>query len=249
MTQGAEPSLASVYPAESDLERFMRGELTRSETRTVVRHLLAGCESCRAEVERLELVTHALARSVPQVEPPPSLKAALMRTVNEEAALRAAAEGRAEPAVEPRGRRGLRERLAGLQPRIAVAGSLAVLALGVVIGVAAVKLSQGPGSRTLAAQVNHLGRGAASLELRSDDRRATVSLRGAPKPPPGRVYQLWIQRGKMIERGPVFTVDKNGRGSSTIHGGVGGADAVMMTVERSPGADAPTSAPIVRFNV
>jgi len=76
-----------------------------------------------------------------------------------------------------------------------------------------------------------------------------VRLNGAPRLPVGRVYQLWIQRGKMIERGPVFTVDINGRGSSTIPGGVRGADAVMMTVERAPGADAPTSAPIVRFNV
>ncbi|HEY2292498.1 MAG TPA: hypothetical protein VGM86_17505 [Thermoanaerobaculia bacterium] len=52
-TQGAEPFPASVHPAESDLERFLRGELTRSEARTVVRHLLAGCESCRAVTRRL----------------------------------------------------------------------------------------------------------------------------------------------------------------------------------------------------
>src|SRR3982751_4358797 len=31
----------------------MRGELTRRETRAVVRHLLAGCESCRAVARRL----------------------------------------------------------------------------------------------------------------------------------------------------------------------------------------------------
>jgi hypothetical protein len=48
-----EPSPASVHPAESELERFMRGELTRSETRAVVRHLLAGCEVCRAVTRRL----------------------------------------------------------------------------------------------------------------------------------------------------------------------------------------------------
>ena len=48
-----EPSLASGHPVESDLERFMRGALTRSETLTVVRHLLAGCESCRAATRRL----------------------------------------------------------------------------------------------------------------------------------------------------------------------------------------------------
>ncbi len=41
------------HPAASELERFMRGELARSEARAVVRHLLAGCESCRALTRRL----------------------------------------------------------------------------------------------------------------------------------------------------------------------------------------------------
>jgi len=58
-----------------------------------------------------------------------------------------------------------------------------------------------------------------------------------------------VQRGKTIERGPVFTVDSGGSGSQSIPGGVRGADAVMVTVERAGGAPAPTSAPIMRFNV
>ena len=241
-------SVRSHEEYQENLGAYLLGALPELEAEVLERHLDT-CESCRAEVQRLEVVTHALARSVPQVEPPPSLKAGLMRTVNEEASLRAAAEGRAEPPAERRERRGLRAWLAGLQPRVAVAGALAVLALGVVIGVTASKLSQGPGSRTVAAQVNHLGRGAASLQLRSDDRRATVSLSGAPQPPAGRVYQLWIQRGKMIERGPTFTVDSTGHGYRTIPGGVQGADAVMVTVEPGGGSPAPTSPPVIRFNV
>src|SRR5206468_998138 len=98
--------------------------------------------------------------------------------------------------------------LAAIPPRFAVAGALAVLALGVVIGVAADKSSRGPAARTVAV---HLGRGTATLRVSSHDRQATVRLKGAPRLPARRVYQLWIQRGKMIERGPVFTVDKSGR--------------------------------------
>jgi hypothetical protein len=52
-TRGAEPAQASTHPPKSELERFVRGELARSESRAVVRHLLAGCEICRAVTRRL----------------------------------------------------------------------------------------------------------------------------------------------------------------------------------------------------
>ena len=55
VTQDAQAAQAgpTVHPTESELERFLRGELTRSETRAVVRHLLAGCEICRAVTRRV----------------------------------------------------------------------------------------------------------------------------------------------------------------------------------------------------
>ena len=63
---------------------YVLGALPELETELLERHL-ATCESCRAEVEELRPVTAAMARSVPQVEPPPSLKANLMEIVNSEA--------------------------------------------------------------------------------------------------------------------------------------------------------------------
>jgi hypothetical protein len=51
--QDVEPSPASVHPTESELRRFVLGEQARSETRAVVRHLLTGCEECRAVTRRL----------------------------------------------------------------------------------------------------------------------------------------------------------------------------------------------------
>jgi hypothetical protein len=41
------------HPGRDRLERFMRGALSRSETRIVVRHLLTGCGSCREITGRL----------------------------------------------------------------------------------------------------------------------------------------------------------------------------------------------------
>jgi anti-sigma factor RsiW len=230
---------------------YMLGALPELEAEVLEQHL-ATCETCSAEVARLETVRFALARSVPQVEPPPSLKARLIKTVREEAALRAVAEGR-RPGDNAAGWRArLPGWLGALPPRFAVAGALAVLAIGVVIGVAADKSSNGPAARTIAAHVdrNLMPAGSATLSVSAKDRAATLHLKGAPRPAGGRVYQLWIQRGRTIVRGPVFTVDRSGDGSQTVPGGVRGADAVMVTVERGPaGAPAPTGPPIMRFNI
>ena len=230
---------------------YVLGALPELEAEVLERHLTT-CEECRAEVARLGPIAPALARSVPQVEPPPSLKASLMRTVREEAALRTAAEERSVTSAEARGRLRLPAWPVRVQPRFALAAALAVLAIGVVIGVAAEKSSQGPASRTISAQVDRrlLPRGGATLSVSAKDRQATIHLNAAPRPAPGHVYQLWVQRGKTIVRGPVFTVNGKGDGSQAVPGGVRGANAVMVTVERGPtGAPAPTGPPILRFNV
>jgi len=206
------------------------------ERELLERHL-AGCDSCRAEVERLQPVTAAMARSVPQVEPPASLKASLMATVNAEAAARG---GRQE-------RRGFGAWIAGLQPRMAVALAAAVLVLGVVVGAAVDKLAGGGGTTTVAAQIDRklMPRGQASLSVRGDTGK--IALMGAPQPPRGRVYQLWYQHGKTIERGGTFRPRANGSYDADVP--VGGADAVMVTVERAGGAPAPTGSPVMVFTI
>jgi hypothetical protein len=45
--------LRDAHPSPADLQRFMRCELDDAEHRTVVRHLLAGCEKCRDVTARL----------------------------------------------------------------------------------------------------------------------------------------------------------------------------------------------------
>jgi hypothetical protein len=49
----ADPAGGRAHPAEKDLERFFRGALTRAEVRSVVRHLLAGCERCAGVTREL----------------------------------------------------------------------------------------------------------------------------------------------------------------------------------------------------
>ena len=40
------PTVGRSHPIAEQLERFMRGELTRPETLPIVQHLLSGCYDC-----------------------------------------------------------------------------------------------------------------------------------------------------------------------------------------------------------
>jgi anti-sigma-K factor RskA len=229
---------------KADIGAYVLGALPEPEAELLERHL-ATCESCRSEVEELRPVTAAIARSVPQVEPPPSLKASLMATVNAEAAARA----RQTPEPRRRERRWFGSWLAGLQPRTAAALAAAVLALGVVVGVAADKLVGGGGTptTTVAAKIDRkrMPTGEASLAVKG--KTGKLELTGAPQPPAGRVYQLWYQHGKTIERGGTFRPRRDGSYDATVP--VAGADAVMVTIERAGGVPAPTGPPIMQFTV
>lgn len=229
---------------KDNIGAYVLGALPELEAEVLERHL-AGCDECRADVAELQPVTNAIARSVPQVEPPASLKKSLMETVDAEAAVRSGSEGRARLQW-----RGIAAWLGGARPRLAMAGALAVLAIGVVIGVTAGQVSRDAGSRTVAARIDRklMPAGGAALEVTGDRSRATLKLTGAPAPPAGRVYQLWVQRGKTVERGPVFTV-RGGSAAKEIPGGVRGANTVMVTLERAGGANAPTGPPIMSFTV
>jgi anti-sigma-K factor RskA len=221
---------------------YVLGALPELEAEVLEKHL-AGCEECRAEVEELRPVTAAMLRSVPQVEPPPSLKASLMRTVNEEAQLRGGAAAKA-----PREKRRFRL-FEGLTPRLAMGIAVGVLALGVVIGVAAERIGGGgSGATTITAQIDRklMPSGTASLEVEGDNGK--LRLKDAPAPPSGRVYQLWYQHGKMIERGGTFTPRADGSYDASVPV-TSGTDAVMVTVERQGGAPAPTGPPVMQFNV
>ena len=217
---------------------YVLGALPELEAELLERHM-AGCESCRSEVEDLQPVTAAIARSVPQVEPPPELKTRLMDIVGSEAA---------EPR-RARERRSFGSWFAALQPRMAVALALGVLALGVVVGVGVGRLAGGGSGKTttVAAKIDRklMPTGDASLAVKGDS--GTLHLTGAPQPPAGRVYQLWYQHGKMIERGGTFRPRSDGSYDADVS--VAGANAVMVTVEHAGGAPAPTGPPVMQFNV
>ena len=118
---------------EENVGAYLLGALTEIELRAFERHL-GECPVCRDEVERLRPAVDALPRSVPPVNPPPRLKAALVEAVEADVDRRAGSAGRSRPT-------GLRERLAaarsglgGRRPTVAWASAAVVLAGGIVTG-------------------------------------------------------------------------------------------------------------------
>ena len=212
-----------------NLGAWLLGALPPLEAEVFERHL-AGCDACQQEAARLRPAVGALAMAAPDVEPPPELKASLMATVRAEAKARGAA---ARPA-----------RRRGLWPALRPATALAMVAVGVVIGVAAVQVGDGDDGRTVAAAVDRTRVPTGTARLHLDDGSARVVMEDLPDPGAGKVWELWIQHGERLDRGPVTE-----GGEVRIPGGVQGADAVLVTRERAGGVDKATEAPVLKFDL
>jgi anti-sigma-K factor RskA len=214
---------------------YALGALPALEAQVFERHLM-GCELCQGELQRLTEAVEALPRSVTPLEPPPSLRASLMETVNADAS-------RARPARERR-----RFSLPRLRPAVAFA-SVGVACMLAGFAVSELARDDG-GSRTLSAQVDErrLGGGSASLSV-PDDGGAVLRVEGLPDPGRGRVYQLWVERDGQVEPASIFDVDAAGTGAAAVAGSLDGVSAVMVTRERRGGAEQPTEMPVLRVDV
>lgn len=221
---------------EENIGAYLLGALTDLEAEVFERHLM-GCESCRAEVERLRLAADVLPRSVTPMRAPPELKASLMEIVNEEAA---AAKGRKR-------RRVALPRMPRVRPALAWVSAAFLLAVGVAAGWALTRVADDDSGRTLAAIVDgsRIAQASGSLEVAEGDDGAVLRMQGLPQPPPGRVYQVWLQRGDEVRPRALFTPRADGTGEAGIADDLDDYDAVLVTRERRGGAAAPSEEPVV----
>jgi anti-sigma factor RsiW len=247
------------------LGAYALGALPEVENERVRQHL-ASCRQCRAELEGLRSAVDALPASVPQIDPPPELKARLMEIVEAEAKVLQAAGAaadrpgpqqadrpapqQADPAPEQANRPAptatVRRRRRWLPTSIPSPGLALACAcvIAIAIVVAIVSSAAGPGSRTIQAQLSGrlLAAGTrATLELSGT--RARLVLSGLPAPRPGHVDELWVKRGAASpEPAGTFVVQS---GSVQVARVVRHGDVVMLTVEPEPGTTAPTSDPLL----
>ena len=225
---------------EENVGAYLLGALPELEAEVFEKHLET-CPSCRRELQQLRVASEALPRAVEPVVPPPELKESLMKTVWAEAA------EREEARPKRRWSRPFLERLPRLTPAFATAMAACVLAIGVGIGIGVSQLG-GSSSKTLTALVDQsrAPSGAASLHVPGDRKNALLTVQGLPSPGPGRVYEVWVQRGgAMRPAGALFSVGSGGSGSAGIPGSLKGVQAVAVTAERDGGSLKPTQMPVL----
>jgi hypothetical protein len=222
-----------------DVGAYLLGALPDPDRQAFERHL-AGCPECREDVERLRPAADSLPRSVEPLDPPASLKASLMESIQGD---------RAQTA--PLGRR-----LAGrfrlpwrVTPSLAWAAAAVLLAVGIATGFGVGRALEEDGATTVAAEVDRtrMPRASGSLSVpEGGEAGAILRLEGMPPPPGGRVYQAWLQRDGELEPHQTFEVGAGGTGAVAIPGDVSDAEAVLVTRERRGGAATPSEDPVVR---
>jgi len=212
--------------------------LDEQEVREFEQHLRV-CERCRDELAMLRATAASLAHDSPAVAPPPELRARILATARAE-------RGNVVP---------LRPRWA--TPVAAVAAVAASAA--VVLGVWAVTLNHTLGNRdaalrnqarALAVAANPAARrisltGGHGALVVTPNGRAALLLSGLPEPGAGKAFEAWVISGGAAKPAGVFS----GKGSSTavaLERGVPTGATVAVTIERSGGAQQPTSTPILR---
>jgi anti-sigma-K factor RskA len=225
---------------QEEIGAYLLGALTDLERQAFEQHLDA-CADCRAEIERLRPAADSLPRSVPQVEPPASLKASLMKVVD--------AEARDRPGAPVR--RSLWQRLfpsGGLVRPAFAAG--AALAIGLLAGIGIAQLG-GDDERTVTAMVSGAQAQRASAELQVKDGEATLVASGLDEPSAGRVYKVWVmRRGEQAPRpNAVFLPDNGGAADVPVQGALETGDQVLVTAERDAQARAPEGTPFISASV
>jgi anti-sigma-K factor RskA len=210
-----------------DAGPWVLGALDHEQAAAFAAHL-ERCEACRAEVARLQGVSDILPMAVPQLRPAPALKQRIMATVHAEA------EPPASPAPQV-GRAPARRRR-----RLAAVMAAAVVAAVLVVGAAL--LVGGDDTRT------HPGFGpsGSQVALRVQHEHGRLVLDHMPAPPRGRVYQVWLVRGRQAPRPTrtLFTGPRDGRARIDIPDSLVGSDRVLITSEPPGGSRRPTSDPV-----
>src|SRR5204863_461342 len=77
--------------------------------------------------------------------------------------------------------------------------------------------------------------------------RAVLQTQDMAAPPSGKAYELWFRKnGDLV---PAGLMTKSGDQTVALHGKLGGADWVGITVEPAAGSQEPTSLPIAQFDL
>jgi anti-sigma-K factor RskA len=222
-----------------DAAAYVLGALPEHELESYREHLL-DCVQCTAEVAALQPAADSLALGVARVQAPADLRTRLMAVVGGEAELLHAAGHEAD--LPPRRREGWRARLA---PAL---GAVAALAAGLAIGALAIGGTTSTVTRTQTIQAAVVAPGHhATAVLRKVGSHVVLVLTGMPAPPPGRIYEVWLERGTQAPEPTdvLFSVTHSGGGSVGVPDTLEGVSKVLVTAEPLGGSPKPTREPVI----
>lgn len=221
------------------------GALDETERAQFERHL-AQCSECRAEVASLREAAAALADDG-AVAPPPALRDAVLADI-----------GRVRPLPPETDRRSpaASRRL----PLLVAAAVLAAVGVGVAVTepwdrtdgtsqqqlTASERVLRAPDAQEVSV---HLPGGASATVTRSvREGRAVITTHDMDAPPPGRVYQLWLQQsdGSMTDAG---LMPERADQTMLLEGDAADVTGAGITVEPAGGSPQPTSDPIALFDL
>jgi anti-sigma-K factor RskA len=224
-------------PQSLDVAPYVLGALEEHELQSFREHLLA-CAECRLEVAELQAVVDQLAISSPPVLAPAVLREQVLETVRSQADVLNAAGQTADRPAHRAPRRGFAFASAGA----ALAAAVAVV-LVLVLGGGSSKPDE---ERLITGKASGVASGA-QVSLDKRDGRAELQLARMPQPGRGRIYEVWLVRGKHApERtNALFGVSSTGAGSVDVPGNLHGVDQVLVTSEPTGGSAAPTREPVI----
>ena len=231
---------------------------------------LASCAECAADVRQMRLAASALPHTVPQVSPPPSLRARILRQMS--AAPDASTPA---PAVVVREKRGLpawlpiaamlvigagvsfyaqrmQARVANLetqlrqaQAQVAAAERQTLEARNVAFRAqSAMGVFAAPDVARIDLAGQPVAVSARARALWSRQRGMVFTVTNLPALPPGRVYQVWVVTAQAPVSAGLLTPDASGGGSVYFETPVDILPpvAVAVTLEPAGGVPAPTGA-------
>jgi anti-sigma-K factor RskA len=227
-------------PQHVDVAPYVLGALEQQELRSFSDHL-ASCARCRIEVAELQAVVDEIAASAPPVAAPAGLRERVLETVRPQADVLNAAGHEADR--PPRSVRPSRRR------RVALAGAGAALVAAVAVVLAIAIGGSSTGERVIPGQGAGVAR-AAQVSLHRHDGRAELLLAHMPQPGAGRIYEVWLVRGKIPRpTNALFGVSSAGSSSVDIPGDLRGVKQVLVTSEPLGGSPAPTREPVISVTV
>lgn len=224
-------SMSGTHDCGAEAAAYVLGALDPTEAQQFSTHL-EECAVCREEVASLEQVVRVLPMAAPQQPVPKQLRRRVLSAVAAEPRGDAAARRLRVPWTAARGRARL---------VLLAAGAAAAIAL-VVVG--AIELSGATPTKVIRASVTGIS---GSAQLRLSGGRGELVVRRLSPPPPGKIYEVWLERGGEAPRPTkvLFSVTKTGAGDVGVPGDLRRFHEVLVTPEPAGGSQVPTHAPVI----